>query len=964
MPIIQKKPENSYQQYCKPKLAELLHHLKLDQKYVKATGCDLFTEDGKHIIDFIGGFGATIAGHNHPALKEVIHSALDEDIPIQVQVSLRQESGLLAARLNTLTPGETGYFICFTNSGTESIEAVLKHAYKVHFEKVTREFERMCRILNDFYYSFSESKADIALPENKKLLDFRNDIDEYNLEQYEKFQNNPTVIAFKGAFHGKSTSSLKITFNKSYREGFQGLSAINTVFIDPTDFQRLPELVRENRCNFYYPVIDNNKVELRSTQLTTVIAFIFEPILGEGGILPLPDETLCYLADNHRRLGIPYIIDEIQTGCGRTGTFYNYEQTPLKDIEPEYLVLSKALGGGIAKIGASLIRKDIYDQDFGILHTSTFGEDDFSARIALRFLDLLLQDESAMMRDVKEKGAELKRRLEQLKMEFPSIVKEVRGKGLMIGVEFTDLRERSPFFRISGRQGFLSLLVASYLLEHHGIRLLAPLTTMLKGNPGKIRKSVLRIQPAAIVTEEHMEKLVIGLHEVLRIISSNNEYSLIGHLAGEQVSAENRSYPRSYANAWPATEELRHIDSRIGFIVHPTSLNNLVTYFFPSFSDYTSDFSGLHSWWNGISRFLEPVHVKTDYVTSNGFAIESNLVLVPYLPDYITAEKPDYLTKEVRDKIQDAVVVAKELGDENIPLTMVGLGAYTSIATNNGLTINDYEMCITTGNAFTVALTIEGLKKAAAELGKNWKNISVAIVGASGNIGQAVARVLAPQVRRLVLIGSSRANSSARLEFTKKLCVEEIVASLKKKHFKDDIQFKGGSLRDEVIRIVNNHTASSIPSNAELTCLLGADHIAIATTFDALSQVDSVVIATNSADSSLIRPEMVRKDAIVCCTSTPTNLHKEFGLHKNILAFEGGITKLPESSEIRFVGLPENGMTYGCLAEALLLGFDGYNHSFAKGVLQPPQVYQTLDWAATHGFGLGPLCFNGSTIVD
>ena len=107
--------------------------------------------------------------------------------------------------------------------------------------------------------------------------------------------------------------------------------------------------------------------------------------MGEGGIKPLSAiQTLDYLAAQHiRRMTVPYIIDEIQTGCGRTGHIYSYADTPLANISPEYITLSKALGGAIAKIGATLIRKDIYEPDFGILHTSTFGEDDFSSEIAL-----------------------------------------------------------------------------------------------------------------------------------------------------------------------------------------------------------------------------------------------------------------------------------------------------------------------------------------------------------------------------------------------------------------------------------------------------------------------------------------------------------------------------------------------------------------------------------------------------
>jgi predicted amino acid dehydrogenase len=108
---------------------------------------------------------------------------------------------------------------------------------------------------------------------------------------------------------------------------------------------------------------------------------------------------------------------------------------------------------------------------------------------------------------------------------------------------------------------------------------------------------------------------------------------------------------------------------------------------------------------------------------------------------------------------------------------------------------------------------------------------------------------------------------------------------------------------------------------------------------------------------------MVRPDAIVCCSSVPSNLHRDFAAAGDTLAFAGGLAQLPEDSEIRFVGLPKNGMTFGCLAETLLLGFEGFNHSFAKGVLHPSRVEATMAWARTYGFKLGPLTLDDQIVL-
>ena len=139
--------------------------------------------------------------------------------------------------------------------------------------------------------------------------------------------------------------------------------------------------------------------------------------------------------------------------------------------------------------------------------------------------------------------------------------------------------------------------------------------------------------------------------------------------------------------------------------------------------------------------------------------------------------------------------------------------------------------------------------------------------------------------------------------------------------------------------------------------------IEVAADYEALADVDVVVIATNSTDAALIQPSMVRPDAIVCCSSVPSNLHRDFAAASNTLTFAGGLARLPEDSEIRFVGLPRDGMTFGCLAETLLLGFEGYNHSFAKGVLHPSRVEATLAWAETYGFSLGPLTLDDKVVL-
>src|SRR4029450_6279631 len=104
-------------------------------------------------------------------------------------------------------------------------------------------------------------------------------------------------------------------------------------------------------------------------------------------------------------------------------------------IVGDYYLLSKALGGGLTKIAALLVRRDRYQEEFGYLHTSTFADDDFTSAISLAALDLVTRDDGGLMRDCPEKGTYLLERLRALQQRYPRVIRDVRGRGLLLGVE-------------------------------------------------------------------------------------------------------------------------------------------------------------------------------------------------------------------------------------------------------------------------------------------------------------------------------------------------------------------------------------------------------------------------------------------------------------------------------------------------------------------------------------------------
>jgi acetylornithine/succinyldiaminopimelate/putrescine aminotransferase len=149
--------------------------------------------------------------------------------------------------------------------------------------------------------------------------------------------------------------------------------------------------------------------------------------------VPLPQDFIEWLSGVCRASGIPLIVDEIQTGLGRTGAFLASRKLGL---DPDYLCLSKALGGGVTKIGALLIKEKRFIEPFSLLHTSTFAGDEISCRIACRVLEILERDDVPARCEAA--GEYLLGRLAELQKAYPDQIRDVRGQGLLIGVELGD----------------------------------------------------------------------------------------------------------------------------------------------------------------------------------------------------------------------------------------------------------------------------------------------------------------------------------------------------------------------------------------------------------------------------------------------------------------------------------------------------------------------------------------------
>jgi len=255
----------------------------------------------------------------------------------------------------------------------------------------------------------------------------------------------PGIISAHNAFHGKTLGSLSSTHRIQFQQPFLPLLA---------GFTEVPY---------------GDAAALEAALGEDVAAVMLEPVQGEGGIIVPPAGYLTDVREITRRLGVLLIIDEVQTGLGRTGRNFACEA---EGIEPDLIVLAKSLGGGVMPIGVAVGTPEVWKiyQENPLLHTSTFGGNELACAAGLAALELLLEDRLA--EQAAATGSYLLDGLQEVASRHNTLVKEVRGRGLMIGMDMmsTDVSELFIASVLEQR-----LLVAFALNQPGVIRLEPPL---------------------------------------------------------------------------------------------------------------------------------------------------------------------------------------------------------------------------------------------------------------------------------------------------------------------------------------------------------------------------------------------------------------------------------------------------------------------------------------------------------
>ncbi|MFD3700864.1 aspartate aminotransferase family protein [Streptomyces sp. NPDC058646] len=504
-------------QLAEPHLGAVLGTAGLDIAYVRAEGNTLYARDDEGrefpVLDFAGGYGSLLLGHSNPDITERARELLDARVPVHAQFSLHPEANRLAVALNAIVQRETGtgepYFAIFANTGAEANEAAIKHA----------ELDRVLRLkalTEDVAARQDEALAavragDASVPEGWGALD--EVVDTLARRNAEQLSRPPLFLTPEGSFHGKLVGSVQLTHNENYRAPFKSLAA-QARFVPIDRPGALEKIIEEERSVLSGLAAVDGTVVVAEYDAPVFAAFLLEPIQGEGGIRELSQEFAAEVQRLCAAIGCPVVVDEIQSGMGRTGSFLAGTHIGLRG---DYYTLAKSLGGGLAKTSVLLVRESRYRGEFELIHSSTFAKDGFSTQIALKVLELLEDGDGRAYRTAAERGGRLKAVLTSVQEDYPDVVKDVRGRGLMLGLEFFDQSDAAaPPVQEAARAGLFGYVIAGHLLRGHRIRTF----------PTASAVNTLRFEPSLLLSDDEIGQLETALRDTCDIIRGGYERPL------------------------------------------------------------------------------------------------------------------------------------------------------------------------------------------------------------------------------------------------------------------------------------------------------------------------------------------------------------------------------------------------------------------------------------------------------
>ncbi len=342
----------------------------------RAQGCYLYDTQGAKYLDFTSGIGVTNTGHCHPRVVEAIQKQAGLLIHGQANIVIHKPMLELVSELKSVVnPAINGFF--FTNSGAEAVEGAIKLARHA--------------------------------------------------------TGRPNIIVFQGSFHGRTVGTMSLTTSKTvYRLGYQPLMA--GVFVAPYPYSYRYGWNDEQTIQWCLNELEFLFLSQSAPQETAAI--LIEPVLGEGGYVVPPDGFLQSLRGICDKNGILLIIDEIQSGFGRTGKWFAQEYF---NVTPDIMTVAKGIASGLPLSGV-FSRLDLMEKWQTGTHGGTYGGNAIACAAGVATIRAMRDED--MPGNAAIRGIQLINHLRRIQLDYP-IIGDVRGLGLMVGVEFRTA-DRNP----------------------------------------------------------------------------------------------------------------------------------------------------------------------------------------------------------------------------------------------------------------------------------------------------------------------------------------------------------------------------------------------------------------------------------------------------------------------------------------------------------------------------------------
>ncbi len=334
-------------------------------------GAYLYATDGRKYMDFTCGIGVTNTGHCHPKVVEAIQKQAGLLLHGQANLVTHKPMLELVQELQTVVPKSIDGFF-FSNSGAEAVEGAVK------------------------------------------------------LARHATGRTN--IIVFQGSFHGRTVATMTMTTSKTiYKAGYQPLMA--GVYVAPFPYALRMGMDEEKASQYCLEELELMLLTQTAPQETA--AMIIEPVLGEGGYVPAPVSFLKGLREICTRHGILLILDEVQSGFGRTGKWFGFEHAT---VEPDIITAAKGMASGMP-ISGVFSRLELMNKWIPGSHGGTYGGNAVAAASGVATIRAMREEK--MVENARERGVQLMSGLCHLQEKYPQIVQN-RGYGLMVGTEFRD----------------------------------------------------------------------------------------------------------------------------------------------------------------------------------------------------------------------------------------------------------------------------------------------------------------------------------------------------------------------------------------------------------------------------------------------------------------------------------------------------------------------------------------------